>query len=324
MVYLDNCNQYRNVHGILLLDKPVGETSNRSLRKVNDFFRAKKIGHTGTLDPLATGMLPICFGEATKFSKYLLNADKRYKVVAKFGERTDTADSYGRVINVRPVVFDRNKLNKAIEYFKKRNFQTPPMFSALKYRGRPLYDYARKGIQLSRIPRLISIYDLKVFYWDKRIISLEIHCSKGTYVRTFIDDFGIYLGCGAHVISLRRLMVSRFLPTSMVTFEKIQNVANGKLEYFSCGSVINSLYDLLLPIDSGLLNMPTVNLSLSIANRIRLGKSINIVTSLNNCLVRVTVGEEQRFIGIGEVTSTQQLVPRRLVSFFVIFLVFIF
>ncbi|AKC60283.1 tRNA pseudouridine synthase B [Blochmannia endosymbiont of Camponotus (Colobopsis) obliquus] len=307
--------KHRVVDGILLLDKSSGETSNAALGKIKKLFRANKVGHTGSLDPLATGMLPICFGEATKFSQYLINADKRYYVIAKFGKRTDTFDSEGRVVSIRPVNFTENQLYKAIDFFKGQHLQVPPMFSAVKYQGCPLYRYARKGIKIPRTSRLINIYNIDVLLCNKKNISLEIHCSKGTYIRTIIDDLGEYLGCGAYVVALRRLTVANFSTSSMISFAKLHNlVDNDTLKISCCSSRFNRLDKLLLPIDSALLDMPVLNVSLSVANVIRYGQTVEIVTDLNNCLVRIMENSGQRFIGVGEILNKKQLVPRRLVS----------
>jgi tRNA pseudouridine55 synthase len=199
----------RDVHGVLLLDKPQGVSSNDVLQKVKRIFNANRAGHTGALDPLATGMLPICLGEATKFSQYLLDSDKRYRVIARLGERTDTSDADGNIVQTRPVSFSQADLDSALESFRGETLQVPSMFSALKHQGRPLYEYARQGIEIAREPRPITVYELQFIRWQDNELELEIHCSKGTYIRTIIDDLGEKLGCGAHVIMLRRVQVIR-------------------------------------------------------------------------------------------------------------------
>ncbi|URJ29048.1 tRNA pseudouridine(55) synthase TruB [Blochmannia endosymbiont of Camponotus sp. C-046] len=214
----------RDINGILLLDKPKGISSRVFLNKIKKLFNASKIGHTGTLDPLATGMLPICFGKATKFAKYLLHSDKRYKVIIQLGVNTDTFDSDGTVVSVMPVKFNNNTLEQCLASFRGINNQVPPMFSALKYRGLPLYKYARKGICIPRKPRLIHIYSLNLIRRTANIIELDVHCSKGTYIRSMVHDIGEYLGCGAHVIELRRLSVGEYVTSSMISLKILEAI----------------------------------------------------------------------------------------------------
>ncbi|MGL5366232.1 MAG: tRNA pseudouridine(55) synthase TruB, partial [Plesiomonas shigelloides] len=212
----------RDVHGILLLDKPQGITSNDALQKVKRLYNANKAGHTGALDPLATGMLPICLGEATKFSQYLLDSDKRYRVIAKLGQRTDTSDSDGEVIQERPVQVTAEQLDEALTHFRGDLQQIPSMYSALKYEGKPLYEYARQGIEVPRESRPITVYELTLIRFEGDEVELEVHCSKGTYIRTIVDDLGERLGCGAHVIYLRRLAVATYPMERMVTLEQVE------------------------------------------------------------------------------------------------------
>lgn len=215
----------RDVHGILLLDKPSGISSSFLSNKVKKLFFARKAGHAGTLDPLATGMLPICLGRATKFAKYLLQSDKQYRVLVKLGESTDTFDSDGIMIRVLPVKFDEKKIKECLDSFKGQSYQIPPMFSSLKYHGIPLYKYARKGINIPRKSRKIYIYDLSLInIKSNNIIELNIQCSTGTYIRSIINDIGECLGCGAHVIGLRRLMVGQYVVTSMVDIKTLESI----------------------------------------------------------------------------------------------------
>ncbi|MBD9251223.1 MAG: tRNA pseudouridine(55) synthase TruB, partial [Cronobacter sakazakii] len=174
----------RDVHGVLLLDKPQGLSSNDALQKVKRIYNANRAGHTGALDPLATGMLPICLGEATKFSQYLLDSDKRYRVIARLGQRTDTSDADGTVVEERPVTFSEQQLQDALESFRGDTLQVPTMFSALKYQGKPLYEYARQGIEVPREARPITVYELLFIRHEGDELELEVHCSKGTYIRT--------------------------------------------------------------------------------------------------------------------------------------------
>jgi len=178
----------RDVHGILLLAKPSGITSNDALQQVKRIYNAAKAGHTGALDPLATGMLPICLGEATKFSQFLLDADKRYQVTAKLGERTNTSDADGTIISTRPLTFTEPQLQQALMSFRGGSLQVPSMFSALKHQGKPLYEYAREGIEIEREARPITVYELNVLEFSGDKLVLDIHCSKGTYIRTIIDE----------------------------------------------------------------------------------------------------------------------------------------
>ena len=200
----------RDINGVLLLDKHQGLSSNDVLQKVKRIYNANKAGHTGALDPLATGMLPICLGESTKFSQFLLDADKRYRVIARLGQRTNTSDADGEVVQERPVEFSQEQLDAALEQFRGDSQQVPSMYSALKYQGKPLYEYARQGIEVPREARDITVYELQFIRWENDELELEIHCSKGTYIRTIIDDLGEVLGCGAHVIYLRRVQVSNY------------------------------------------------------------------------------------------------------------------
>ncbi|BGI50986.1 MAG: tRNA pseudouridine(55) synthase TruB [Arsenophonus endosymbiont of Ceratovacuna japonica] len=304
---------YREVHGVLLLDKPTELLSNDALQKVRRLFNAKKAGHTGTLDFIATGMLPICLGEATKFSQFLLNSDKRYYVIARLGQRTDTLDSYGKIICQRPVEITQNQLNKTLDTFRGNLIQIPPMYSALKYNGKPLYKYARKGINIERKGRSINIYDLQFKSWKENKLELIIHCSKGTYIRTIIDDLGELLGCGAHIISLRRLQIANYSIEQMVTINKLYILKQqAELKGISLEKQLDSL---LLPIDAIVNHLPEVNISLFIATYFKQGQSIIVID--NNLKlgskVRVTEGNMRKFIGIAEIKKKNIIVPRRLV-----------
>ena len=194
----------RAVHGVLLLDKPLGWTSNDALQKAKHLFRAEKAGHTGTLDPLATGLLPLCFGAATKFSQVSLDADKRYRATLKLGRTTTTGDAEGEVLQQRAVAVDHAAIDAAVARFSGAIEQLPPMHSALKHEGRALYDYARKGIDVERTPRAVTLHRIDVLHWQDDELVLDVHCSKGTYIRTLAEDIGEALGCGAHLGALRR------------------------------------------------------------------------------------------------------------------------
>ena len=297
----------RDLHGVLLLDKPQGMTSNDALQKVKRLFNAKKAGHTGALDPLATGMLPICFGEATKFSQYLLDSDKRYQVIAKLGERTDTSDADGQIICSKPVNITQSQIDEALTHFRGDILQVPTMFSALKHQGKPLYEYARQGIVIEREARPITVYENQFIQFDvtNHELTLEIHCSKGTYIRTIIDDLGELLGCGAHVIYLRRLQVSNYPIKNMVTLDALQNLADKD--------------ELLMPVDSPMNEYPKVILSEQQGKNILLGRTIEIDSTINEVNVStkenlVRIYQDQRFIGAG-IQTNNKLSPKRLISF---------
>ena len=290
----------RDVHGVLLLDKPQGMTSNDVLQKVKRIFNAKKAGHTGALDPLATGMLPICFGEATKFSQYLLDSDKHYRVIAKLGERTDTSDADGQVICTKPVNITQTQIDEVLSHFRGDILQVPTMFSALKYQGKPLYEYARQGIVIEREARPITVYENQFIQYDfaKQELTLEIHCSKGTYIRTIIDDLGELLGCGAHVIYLRRLQVSNYPVDKMISLDELQNISEKE--------------PLLMPVDSPLQASRKVVLSESQGKDILLGRTVTVESSVPvETLVRIYM--EQQFIGAGS-QILNKLSPKRLIS----------
>lgn len=301
----------RDVHGVFLLDKHQGASSNDVLQKVKRLFNANKAGHTGALDPLATGMLPICLGEATKFSQYLLDSDKRYRVIARLGQRTDTSDADGNIVETRPVTFSQAELDAALESFRGETLQVPTMFSALKYQGRKLYEYAREGITVPREARPITVFELQFIRWQGDELELEIHVSKGTYIRTIIDDLGEKLGCGAHVIMLRRLQVARYPIARMMTLEQLQTLA----------AQVNAaetpdyapLDALLLPMDSPAEDFPAVNLPTPVAAWFKQGMPVQAENAPVSGLVRVTEGDEQKFIGMAEIADDGRVAPRRLV-----------
>lgn len=297
----------RDIHGVLLLDKPRGLLSNDALQKVKRLYNANRAGHTGTLDPLASGMLPICLGEATKFSQFLLNADKRYRVIAKLGQRTDTSDADGQVVQQRPVSFTQAQLDVALDNFRGDLRQVPSMYSALKYQGKKLYKYARQGIEVPREARSITIYQLQVIRCEENELELEIHCSKGTYIRTIIDDLGELLCCGAHVIYMRRLQVATYPIERMVTLEQLNVLLAQAIE-------LNELLDpLLMPMDSLVKNYPEVNLLPIVAGYVKQGQPVQVASAPASGIVRITEGEKRKFIGVGAIADDGRVVPRRLV-----------
>jgi tRNA pseudouridine55 synthase len=301
----------RDIHGVLLLDKPQGASSNDVLQKVKRLYNANRAGHTGALDPLATGMLPICLGEATKFSQYLLDSDKRYRVIAKLGQRTDTSDADGLVVEERPVAFSATELASALESFRGDTMQVPSMYSALKHQGKKLYEYARQGIDVPREARPITVYELLFIRHEGDELELEIHCSKGTYIRTIIDDLGETLGCGAHVIMLRRLAVSRYPVDKMVTLEHLQAlVAQAEQQDIPAAQLLDPL---LMPMDSPAADFPVVNLPLTSSVYFKNGNPVRSAEVQVNGLVRVTEGDDGKFIGMGEIDDEGRVAPRRLV-----------
>ncbi len=301
----------RDVHGVLLLDKPGGLSSNDALQKVKRLYNANRAGHTGALDPLATGMLPICLGEATKFSQYLLDSDKRYRVIARLGQRTDTSDADGNIVEERPVTFSAQELESALESFRGETQQVPTMFSALKYQGKPLYEYARQGIVVPREARPITVYELLFIRYEGLELELEVHCSKGTYIRTIIDDLGEKLSCGAHVSYLRRLAVSKYPVERMVTLEQLTALRTQADEEGVDLSVV--LDPLLMPMDSPASDFPVVNIPPAIAGYFKNGQPVRVADVPLHGLVRVTEGDEQKFIGMGEIDDEGRVAPRRLV-----------
>ncbi|MDT9587292.1 MAG: tRNA pseudouridine(55) synthase TruB [Candidatus Arsenophonus melophagi] len=303
----------RDVHGLLLLDKPAKLSSNDALQKARRLFNAKKAGHTGALDPLATGMLPLCLGEATKFSQFLLDSDKRYQVIARLGQRTDTSDANGKVICRRPVEITQQILDKALDKFSGKIIQVPSMYSALKYQGKPLYEYARKGIIIERQGRPITIYNLRCDRWLKNELELTIHCSKGTYIRTIIDDLGEFLGCGAHVIYLRRFQVASYPKERMVTLKQLYSIKQQvKLGTASMEVALDSL---LLPVEATVNHFPEINISSRVATYLKKGQAISVHHQF--CYgkkVQVTEGNMHKFIGIAEIDEQNKIAPRRLLE----------
>ncbi|VVC76747.1 tRNA pseudouridine synthase B [Aquicella siphonis] len=296
----------RQIHGILLLDKPSGMTSNGALQRIKRLFCAKKAGHTGSLDPIATGMLPLCFGEATKFSQFLLDSDKAYYVVAKLGIRTTTGDTEGEIVETRPVLnVTRQAIEEAMSQFLGEIEQIPPMFSAIKVQGKPLYELARRGIEVERKPRCVKIFSLILDNFESGEIIFRVHCSKGTYIRTLVEDLGAVLGCGAHVTALRRAAVSPYGHSLMYTMPALESIAeNGG---------INALLSCLLPVETAVQSFPAVQLSTSAAFYLRMGQPVRANFPLNSTMVRL-ISEDARFLGMGEVMPDGRVKPHRLLA----------
>ncbi|MEW5756961.1 MAG: tRNA pseudouridine(55) synthase TruB [Pseudomonadota bacterium] len=288
-----------------MLDKPLGISSNAALQKVKGIYRAQKAGHTGSLDPLATGMLPVCLGEATKVSAYLLDADKYYLARCKLGVTTTTGDSEGEVVAQYPVgEISEERLQAVIASFIGEIEQIPPMHSALKRDGVPLYKLAHQGIEIEREPRQVVIHALTARRVEETVLELSVHCSKGTYIRTLAEDIGKALGCGAHLIGLRREWVGGFERRPMHTLAELQEVAAQGLE---------ALDRLLLPMDTPLTAMPTVELTDDAAFYIQRGQFVFVPQAPAAGLVRLYAGEK-RFLGVGEVRDDGKIAPRRLVN----------
>ena len=303
----------RPIDGVILIDKPAGITSNDTLQKVKRIYFAEKAGHTGALDPLATGMLPLCFGEATKFSQFLLDSDKRYRVVAKLGERTNTSDSDGEVVETRAVNVERDQLEACIDSFRGTTDQIPSMYSALKYQGRKLYEYAREGISIPRESRKITVYSVELLRFDNNEVEMELHVSKGTYIRTIVDDLGEKLGCGAHVTYLRRTGVSNFPYERMVTIEQLQALLDQAIaDEVEPGTVLNAL---LLPTDTAVQDLPEVNITAEAAVHVLHGNPVAAeVVPAEGTLVRITVAEAAEFIGVGTIDAKGMLAPKRVMA----------
>ncbi|MDP2562853.1 tRNA pseudouridine(55) synthase TruB [Psychrobium sp. 1_MG-2023] len=301
----------RAIDGVVLLDKPTGHSSNDILQKVKRIYFAQKAGHTGALDPLATGMLPICLGEATKFSQYLLDSDKRYRVIAKLGERTDTSDSDGEVVQTRPIEFSEETLMAKLDSFRGKTMQVPSMFSALKHQGKPLYHYARQGIEIEREAREINVFELLFIRHEGDELELELHVSKGTYIRTIIDDLGEMLGCGAHITMLRRLEVAHYPQDKMVTLEQLQALLDQATEEEVAPSTY--LDPLLLPMDTAVIDFPQAHISDELSVKALHGNAVAVDGFSEGELVRMVVGDEQRFIGVGVIDNQGRVQPKRLV-----------
>ncbi|MBE00705.1 MAG: tRNA pseudouridine(55) synthase TruB [Gammaproteobacteria bacterium] len=295
----------RNVNGIILLDKAKGESSNHALQRIKRLFHAKKAGHTGSLDPLATGVLPLCLGEATKISQFLLDSDKRYMAKVKLGERTDSGDSEGVVIDVqRRIDVDYDALVQTLTKFEGEIKQLPPMYSALKHRGVPLYKLARKGISIKRKVRAVTIHKIGLMNFDNNIAEIDVTCSKGTYIRTLADDLGQELGCGAHVIELRRLQAGVF------SIDQCRD--SNELETIKESFGLSGLDKVIVPMERAVEKLPEVVLASETARDIRNGQAVSFHELPKSGLVRLY--EKENFIGIGTVNADGEVAPKRLVA----------
>lgn len=295
----------RAVSGVLILDKPLTFSSNAALQKVRWLFNAEKAGHTGSLDPLATGVLPICFGEATKFSQYLLNADKCYEVVMQLGITTATGDAEGQVIATQPVNCTEQDLLAVLPQFRGKISQIPPMYSAIKKDGQPLYKLARAGEVVDREPRQITIDELTLVAFMGDQAKLTVACSKGTYIRTLVEDIGNKLGCGAHVKELCRTEAGPFLLTQAITLETLIELQEKE------GS--EALDQFLLPIDAGLTHWPVIQLTEHTSYYWLHGQPVRVPDAPLDTYIRVQ-DQQGHFIGIGEVANDGRLAPKRLIQ----------
>ena len=308
----------RPINGVLLLDKPYEMSSNHALQAVKRIYFAQKAGHTGALDPLATGMLPVCLGEGTKFSQFLLDTDKTYQVVAKLGIRTTTSDADGEVVSEKPVAVSDEQLDEALASFRGTTKQVPSMYSALKYKGQPLYKYAREGIEVPREARNITVFNLELLEFDKEHdeVELEIHVSKGTYIRTIVDDLGELLGCGAHVANLRRLAVGEYPIEKMVTLKQLEDLLEkAQSEEISPSELLDPL---LLPMQSAVKGMPAVYVDDMSANFLRHGNPVQGHKAPSEGSVQVYIGEDENdetaeFIGVGFINDDGLVAPKRIV-----------
>jgi tRNA pseudouridine55 synthase len=299
-------NRGRNVNGVLLLDKPVGITSNAALQRVKRLFNANKAGHTGSLDPLASGMLPICLGEATKISGFLLSADKEYRTVVKLGVTTDSGDAEGEIIQTRPLgEISHAQVQEVLESFLGQSLQIPPMYSAIKRNGQPLYKLARQGVEVEREPRKITLHSLKLLRLEGDEIELDVRCTKGTYIRVLAEDIGEALGCGGHVAALRRTGVGALDEYPMHSAESLQALAE------ESGNA--ALDELLLPMDLMLPDWPEVRLSEDASFYLCQGQPVFVPQLKDRGLVRLYAGDK-RFLGLGTVLDDGRVAPKRLLS----------
>jgi tRNA pseudouridine55 synthase len=290
----------RNVNGVLLLDKPIGFSSNQALQKAKWLYQAAKAGHTGTLDPLATGLLPLCFGEATKFAHYLTDADKTYVATLKLGVTTNTGDAEGEILTRQAVNVSQMQFEQACQQFLGVISQVPPMFSALKHEGKAMYEYARAGIEIERKARLITIHHIAVedFKQDEAVITAT--CTKGTYIRTLAEDIGMLLGCGAHLIGLRRTATADYKIAQTITLEQLEAMTLTQREAA------------LLPEDSAVQHLPAITLDENSVFYLQQGQGVWKSGTVPKGLLRL-YSERQYFLGLGELSDDGKIAPKRLI-----------
>jgi tRNA pseudouridine55 synthase len=290
---------YRSLDGVLLFDKPLELSSNDALQKVRRLFQAEKAGHTGTLDPLATGLLPICFGEATKFSMALLDADKTYRALLRLGQTTTTGDAEGEIIAEHPVEVQQSDVDSVLAKFRGEIQQLPPMHSALKHQGKPLYEYIRKGETIERELRSVVIHELLLNSFSGNEMDITVRCSKGTYIRTLAEDIGAALGCGAHLIGLRRTAIAHFDLSDGYTLAQLAAMTDAERD--AC----------VLPLESLMPDMPRLQLDAVQIKRLAQGQRLALDTGLPDG--KVSLHGPQGFIGVG-LLQGRRLAPDRLLS----------
>lgn len=290
---------YRPLDGVLLFDKPLELSSNTALQKVRRLFQAEKAGHTGTLDPLATGLLPICFGEATKFSNALLDADKTYRAVLLLGQTTTTGDAEGEITVQRPVDIGQSEVDTALTRFRGDIQQLPPMHSALKHQGKPLYEYIRNGETIERQLRDVVIHELLLNSFFGNKMDITVRCSKGTYIRTLAEDIGEVLGCGAHLIGLRRTTIAHFDLKSSYTLQQLEEMPDAERD--AC----------ILPLESLMPDMPKLQLDAVQVKRLAQGQRLGLDTGLPDG--KISLHGPMGFIGVG-LLQGRRLAPERLLS----------
>lgn len=289
----------REISGVLLLDKPLGISSNQALQIVKRLYQAAKAGHTGSLDPLATGLLPICFGEATKFSHFLLDADKSYRALVKLGATTTTADAEGEILTTHPVNVTMTQVQATLKQFVGEIKQVPPMYSALKHEGKALYEYARAGVELARAARDVTIFDIQLHSLHDDLLDITVVCSKGTYIRTLAEDIGAALGCGAHLAGLRRTTTAHFDLHDAHTIESLEAMS------------VEARDQCLLAADAAIKNLPQVTIDADSAFYLMRGQEV-WKSGLNQQGLFRVYSEQGLFLGIGEQTSAGNIAPRRL------------
>ncbi|QMU61222.1 MAG: tRNA pseudouridine(55) synthase TruB [Gammaproteobacteria bacterium] len=296
-------NKGRALNGLLLFDKPAGESSNLVLQKVKRIFNAAKAGHTGTLDPLATGLLVICFGRTTKISDYLLAVDKQYRVVLKLGVTTDSADADGVILEQRDASkVTKNQILQHAASLTGSIEQIPPMYSALKYQGSRLYELARKGIEVERAPRKVEIHNFELIEQQQDLVTMQVHCSKGTYIRTLVEDLGKLLLCGAHVVELRRTSLGPFTDPKMYCLEELEQFSERGFP---------DLDQTLLPTDHALQDWPAISIGEDQMVDIRNGHAMRLANLPAQGLVRIYEANQQ-FYGIGTIREDGRMAPKPL------------
>ena len=292
-------SSWRPLDGVLLFDKPLELSSNTALQKVRRLYQAEKAGHTGTLDPLASGLLPICFGEATKFSMGLLEADKTYKATIRLGQTTTTGDAEGEVIETRPVEVNQARIYEVLQQFTGAIQQLPPMHSALKHQGKPLYEYIRQGETVERTLRDVYIYELRMERFEENELDIVVRCSKGTYVRTLGEDIGRAMGCGGHLTALRRKAIWRFDLQAAYTLTQLETMSEQQRDAA------------IMPLDCMLQDFPALELDAREVQRMaqgqRLGKNLEVPDG------KIRLYSDGKFVGVGELQGTR-LAPSRLLA----------